>query len=141
MPDILSTADFAQVRARCDLSLDAVSLPDEKIGQDTFVGVAEAEVKRLDPDWEAHLADDTKADAVVRAAVCLTAAEILPSLPNLTANRFADESHTWEPWKPAERVAELRAKAIAALVPIVADTSPVVAPVETFSLACGRRGR
>jgi hypothetical protein len=141
MPDILSPADYAQVRARCDLSLDAVSLPDEKIGQDTFVGVAEAEVKRLDPDWEAHLADDTKADAVVRAAVCLTAAEILPSLPVLTGGATVDDRYTRAAWDPAKKVAELRAKAAAALVPIVADTSPLVATSETFSLACGRRGR
>jgi hypothetical protein len=141
MPDILSPSDYAQVRYVLDLSLDDTSLPDSKIGLGVFVDAAEAEVKTLDPDWAAHLADVTTADPVVWAAVYLTAARIVPSLPNLTSNSFADERHTRAAFDPATRAAELRAKAVAVLVPIVADTSPVVATGETFSLACGRRGR
>jgi hypothetical protein len=141
VPDILAPSDYVQVRYVLDLSLDDTSLPDSKIGLGVFVDAAEAEVKMLDPDWAAHLADAATEGPVVWAAVYLTAARIIPSLPVLTGGATADDRYTRAAFDPAVRAAELRAKAVAVLVPIVATTSPVVVTGETFSLACGRRGR
>jgi hypothetical protein len=142
VPDILMPADYAQVRAVCDLSLDVVSLPDERIGLDVFVGEAEDEVKRLDPAWAAHLAADATGAQVVRAAVYLTAARIVPWLPVLTGNSFADERHTRAAYDPAARAADLRAKAFAALATYLPpDSVSALAPLPTvFTVASGTRG-
>lgn len=141
--DILTTADYPSVRALIDVSLTATALPDTTIEMAPFAPAAEDELKQRDPDWAAHLADTTVAGRLVRAAIYLTAARLLPALPTLKSESTPDgQSYHRATVEVEDRVAELRDLAAGEIAVLVAadDATTTFAPT-FFTAACGKRGR
>ena len=139
MPFLSTSGDYAMVRAAIDLSVTASVLPDATIQLDIFQGAAEAELLGRYPD----IADAEGADLVVakRAAAYLTAARILPRLPNITSEDLGDQNYNREPIDIEARVKELRALAWQAAGDIAdPDMSRTPLPF-VFDTISGRRGR
>jgi hypothetical protein len=133
-----TVADYPAIRAALDITLTAAKLPDEVIASAPYHPAAEAEVTRRLGD----LADDAVGQtAAVRAVVLLTAARLLPALPNITQRRLGDSSVSLQPMAMDRRLRELRAMAAQELAALRAQLDPnAPAAVPTvFTVAPGGR--
>lgn len=137
---ILGSESYPAIRAIIDTSLDSAVLPDDVIALPIYLDDADLETKARDPGWASRTGD-----ALTRlrtAAMCLTAARILPALPQIKSEQHGGEyQYQRQEVKVAERVAELRARADAALAAILEPTDTTPAMPTLFALGRGRRGR
>lgn len=86
---ILTPADFWEVRAALDVTLDVGSLPDVIIGADIHLGRATEWVVSQNPEAANYAgAVDARSRAVRRACVLATAALLAPHVPWLTQETF-----------------------------------------------------
>src|SRR4051812_45313755 len=108
---ILSPADYPEVRAQLDLTLDGTMLPDATIGLDAFVGEAEREVLARDPLALSRTGDE--AARVRLAAIYLTAARLALALPVLTSEETPEgQRYARQAWDPVALANRLRQQAI-----------------------------
>ena len=137
---LTSANDLASVRRAIDVSLTAALLPDAVIQDQVYLGMAEAEVLRRDPDALSRTGDERA--AVRRAAVFLTAALLLPAVPRIVSEQHGD-LHRYQrtPTALAETIADLRAKADGTIDRLLADDDEADEPMLHFALGAGRRGR
>lgn len=131
---LLNSADYPAIRAAIDVSLDAATLPDSVIAMDINAGAADREVKARVPNAEAQTGDNFQ--RCRSAAIWLTAANIAPALPLLTAEGQDGYSYTRQS-RDMERLAQtLREKALDALREVSATTR-----TPQFVVGSARRGR
>jgi hypothetical protein len=121
---ILSQADWPEVRAQINVGLTAAQLPDDTIEMDAFVGRAEREVVATDP--QAPSRTGAEAAAVRLASIYLTAALLVPAVPNIVRQQWPDISYQMENLSIADKVADLRHQAALQLESYLeAGTEPV----------------
>lgn len=136
---ILTSADYPEIRSAIDATLDATMLPDAQIAFDSNVGEAEREVLTRDPLALTRIGND---GARVRlAAIYLTAARLVVTLPVVTAEQLADERVTRQAWDPVARAAALRGMASDLFGAYLEPSSPAALVPFAFATMCGRRGR
>jgi hypothetical protein len=129
-----------EVRALIDPQMDAGSLPDARIELNVFMGAAIAEVARRDPKHADREGD--AAEALNRAADCLTAALLVEAFPNITLIQpDASVKYQREAYDVNERIAYLRNRANAEFAVVLGDGTATEDMPTMFSLGCGRRGR
>lgn len=138
---ILSAADYPAIRAALDVSLNAQQLPDATIGQDIFVGAAEAELLRRVPDAASKTGDDLR--RVKRALVWLTAALLAPSVVRITSLsvQTRDLSYSRQTFDPDEKAAELRSRAESEIAMLLTPGEATPSLPTVFTVAAGYRGR
>lgn len=138
---ILSSADYPAIRAALDVSLNAQQLSDATIGQDIFVGAAEAELLRRVPDAASRTGDDLK--RVERALVWLTAALLAHSVVRITSMsvQTRDLSYSRQSFDPERKAAELRGRAEAEIVMLLTPGEATPSRPTMFTVAAGYRGR
>ena len=138
---ILSSADYPAIRAALDVSLNAQQLTDATIGQDIFVGAAEAELLRRVPDAASRTGDDLK--RVERALVWLTAALLAHSVVRITSMsvQTRDLSYSRQSFDPERKAAELRGRAEAEIVMLLTPGEATPSRPTMFTVAAGYRGR
>ena len=86
---ILTPADFWEIRASLDVTLDGASLPDALIAADIHLGRATEWVVTQNPDAANYAgAVDARSRAVRRACVLATAALLAPRVPWLIQETF-----------------------------------------------------
>lgn len=89
MVQIIAVADFPEVRAALDVSLDITNLPDSVIALDIYRGRATDWVISRNPaaaSWSGSV--DAPSIAIRRACILATAALLAPSLPWLIQETF-----------------------------------------------------
>ena len=118
---ILSSADYPQVRAIIDPSLDENTLPDSILSMDIYQGRAESEVKSMDPDAETRTGEDL--NKIKRAVILLMASYYLESLPDKTASKI--ETMSFSSWhkRLETRIAQMRSQAAALVREVLANNS------------------
>jgi hypothetical protein len=133
-------ADYIAVRAAMDLSLKEPNVPDSIIQLDIFQGAAEREVLARDPEAESR--EDDELARVKAAAVYLTAALLLPAVPQLLRERLGDQTYERLQLDVAARVAALRKMAFRELG-VVSDPVNVntIASPHFFGVLHGDRGK
>ena len=141
---LLGLEHYDSVRRAIDLTLTRDEVPDEVIGDYLYAPAAEAEVLARDAlaTTYSETADPVEWAAVRRAAIYLTAALLVPAIPRLASETWADGDARvqWEKWDLAAKAAELRARASAALDSIREE--PVLSgAVGGFWTIPGYRGR
>lgn len=138
---ILSSTDYPAIRAALDVGLNVQQLPDAIIGEDIFVGAAEAELLRRVPDAASKTGDDLK--RVVRALVWLTAALLAPSVVRITSMsvQTRDLSYSRQTFDPEKKAAELRGRAEAEIVMLLTPSEATPSRPTIFTVAAGYRGR
>lgn len=138
---ILKSGDYPAIRAVIDVKLTGSDLPDETIGQDVFIGRAEAELLARVPDAASKTDNDLK--HVTRALIYLTAALIVPSVVRITSMSAStlSTSYSRATFDPDDRVAELRGRAESEINALETpeDTTPGM-PV-MFTSVSGVRGK
>lgn len=132
---ILSSADYAEIRAAISTHLTDTDLPDAVIAQDAFIGAAEQEVLDRYPD--AGSAAGEAAERVRRAAIYLTAARLAPATVVITSlsAQGRDLNYSVQPYDPDARQQELRGYADAELLAIVRPTERAPRRFSMFSTA------
>lgn len=134
----LTSAQWPEVRAVIDISLDSSALPDATIALGSFQGAAEAEVKAALPNWASYTdANSAEYQRTQRAAIYLIAARISRSLPALTSETFGNYRYQLQVADPAERSALLEDQAaaeIAAVLDPAGDADLAFFP-HTFTVA------
>lgn len=138
-----TVSDYPAMRAALDVTLDATRLPDSTIASAPYHPAAEAEAARRLGTYAAAAASPVQ-PAATRAVVLLTAARLLPALPNVTQRRLLDTSFTFAPQAIKERVAALRADAARELAEVIRTLDPAavqVAPPTHFAVAPGGRAQ
>lgn len=133
---ILSSSDYPAIRAALDINLDATLLPDATIALAPFVGAAELEIARRDPNAATRTGDE--ATHIKLAAILLAAAYLAPSVPRLVSSSmsgvsFSMQQATWD--QIAQR---LHAEADRHLAVVLAES---FAGPTHFALATGTRGK
>lgn len=138
---ILSSTDYPAIRAALDVGLNVQQLPDAIIGEDIFVGAAEAELLRRVPDAASRTGDDLK--RVSRALVWLTAALLAPSVVRITSLsvQTRDLSYSRQTFDPEKKAAELRGRAEAEIVMLLTPSEATPSRPTMFTVAAGGRGR
>ena len=138
---ILSSTDYPAIRAAPDVGLNAQQLPDAIIGEDIFVGAAEAELLRRVPDAASRTGDDLK--RVERALVWLTAALLAPSVVRITSLsvQTRDLSYSRQTFDPEKKAAELRGRAESEIVMLLTPGEATPSRPTMFTVAAGYRGR
>lgn len=109
MPTILQPSDYPAVRAAIDISLDSTLLPDATISLPIYLDAADLDVKRRDPEWATRTGDALT--HLTNAAIYLTAARLVPALPDLTRETFTDHEYVRQARNIEQMVADLEAKA------------------------------
>lgn len=135
MPLLLSSANFDEVRAAIDVSLDSDMLPDDVISLGIFQLAAEHEVLRREPT-----AASTDPHAV-RAAILLTAARLAPRIPQYVVTAFDDIRLQRAPADWSRLAAELRQQAEVELAAIDGAVSTTSTRPTFFAVASANRGR
>lgn len=143
MVDILSPADFPEIRATLDVSLDVSNLPDATIALDINLGRATEWVISQNPDAANYAgAVDAQSRAIRRACVLATAALIAPTLPWLVQETYTNRfGYKRQETDVGTLVADLWTQAgeqIKLSLPEV--TTPVYGGKPFFIAVCGRRG-
>ena len=140
MPILSAPEDYVAVRAAMDLSLKPANVPDVIIQLDIFQGVAERQVLERDPDAADRVGDELL--RVKTATVYLTAALMLPVVPQLVRERLGDQTYERLQMDVPARVAALRKLAYQELGDgtDVIDVTKVVSP-HFFGLLHGDRGK
>lgn len=138
---ILTTNDYPAVRAALDVGLNEQQLPNATIGQDIFVGAAEAELLRRVPTAASMTGSDLA--RVKRALVCLTAALLAPSVVRITSMSIQtrDLSYSRQTFDPDEKAAELRSRAETEIGMLLTPSAATPARPVMFAVAHGYRGR
>ena len=138
---ILTANDYPAVRAALDVGLNEAQLTDATIGQDIFVGAAEAELVRRVPTAASMTGENLQ--RVKRALVWMTAALLAHSVVRVTSLSIQtrDLSYSRQTFDPDEKAAELRGRAESEIVALVTPGPPVLSPPKVFTLAAGGRGR
>lgn len=134
----LAFADYPELRSLIDTTLTSMELPDVVIEGDAYLGDAEREVVRFDPDAASRTGDEWK--AVRLATMLFTAARLLPALPRIVSETTLSSTYRLQPINVAERVSELRQRAEAALLTYIDPDSPL-AIGSVFVTVAGCRGR
>lgn len=135
---ILTSAEYPAIRAAIDTSLDSALLSDAVIGLSIYLGAADLEVKQRDPSWATRTGDELT--HLTNAAIYLTAARLVPVIPNIIAETFTDHDYRREKLDVAALVADLRAKAAEELAAITEPNDTTPSRPTMFTLARGRRG-
>jgi hypothetical protein len=132
---LLDASAYPAIRAALDVTLDSAVLPDATIALPLYLGLADLEVKRRDPDWATRAGDALQ--HLENAAVLLTAAYLAPAIPALTREKFPDYEY-WGPRPPVtEQAKDLRARALAELAQ---TTGVALLPAgKFFTIARGTR--
>jgi hypothetical protein len=136
---LLSSSDYAAIRAAIEIGLDSTTLPDSVIALDLYSGAGQRDVLALDPLAESRTGDELQ--HAQTAAILFTAARVVGALPVLTREKELEYEYQRQAVDSLKRAAELRALAEdeidAYLDPEQTDTGrPTV-----FAVARGRRGR
>lgn len=137
---ILSASDYPAIRAALDVGLNEAQLPDATIGQDIFLGAAEAELLLRVPDAASKTGDDMS--RVVRALVWLTAALLAHSVVRVTSLsvQTRDLSYSRQTFDPDAKAAELRSRADVEIAALLEPSSTAAMMPTMFALATGGRG-
>ncbi len=88
---LTSPTDYVSVRRLVGMWLTTDELPDDVIDDPVYLGVAEAEVGQLVPDW----ATNPQLPLIKIATAYLTAALLVPAMPNITSETWNGE-HTYQ---------------------------------------------
>jgi predicted nucleic acid-binding protein len=139
---LIGVGEYPAVRAALDVSLTAAALPDATIALDIFQGAAEREVLDRYPDASSQTGETLL--SVIRAAVYLTAANLVGSMRTETETEVDDLRVRYAPVDSAKRYGELRAKAeleLAALAPTASAEETSARMFTFFGAAPGYRGR
>jgi len=137
---LVEPQEFTQVRAALDVSLSADDLPDTVIALPIYLGAADAEIKRRDPNWATR--DEDALARLRRAVIYLTAASLAPAVPELTQERYPEGYSYARANSYVKRSAELRQLAEAELALVLAPSEPETLSMPTFfGSASGRRGQ
>lgn len=117
MAAILTDDHNPQIRAAIDPTLDAGKLPDAVIGMTIYRDAADLDVKALVPDWETIVADTGTSAYIhlINALIYLTAAKIVPALPDLLGETWPDYAYKVQRPTLAEQARRLTALAMAAI--------------------------
>lgn len=137
---ILTSEDFDQVRAALDPdSVGSGQPPDAVIGLDLFLGAAEAEVQRRDPDWATRTGE---AGRHLRVATALLVAERLAlGRRDISSEQLGDVRVQYATVDRTTLAAGLRREAERELSAALGSstTSSAVVPL-LFTTAAGGRG-
>lgn len=136
---LLTSTDYPSIRAAIDISLTATDLPDATIALDIFIGAAMREVLSRDPEAESRTGDDLA--RVKAAAVYLTAARLIVTLPQILRETDLDTTYQRQAVDVAARAAELRALAEAELNEVLEPDDATADRPTMFDTAHGYRGR
>lgn len=138
---ILTSDDYPAIRAALDIELNSSNLPDATIALDIFSGQADREVYERDPDADDRTGDD--ANRIKAAAIYFCAALLAPVVVRITslAVQTRDASYSKPVFDPAERAAELRALAEAAIDEVLTPEEDAPGRPTMFAVASGTRGR
>lgn len=138
---ILAVGDYPAIRAALDVGLNAQQLPDATIGQDVFLGAAEAELLRRVPT--AASMTGANLARVKRALVWLTAAYLAHSVVRITSLSVTtrDMSYSRQTFDPDEKARELRSRAEGEIGMLIEPTQAAPGRPTMFTLAAGGRGR
>lgn len=134
----LDAGSFDQVRKALDLSLDAESLPDDTIQLPIYAPDAEDELLARNPAAATYAEGSAQKERAIRAAIYLTAARLVPSLPAIASESLGDWKLTQTPPDLVKLAASLRGRASSLITQNVTGSS--LAPLQSFWLASGRRG-
>lgn len=136
---LLTSTNYASIRAAIETTLDSTSLPDAIIALDLYIGAGMRDVLALDPMAESRTGTDLQ--HAQTAAVLFTAARLIGALPMIVKETFPDHSYERNRVDADARAAELRAWATAELDAYL-DVGDLISTRPTrFTVASGRRGR
>ena len=141
---ILTAADFPEIRAAIDVTIDIANLPDAVIALDINLGRATEWVVARNPVAASYAgAVDATSRAIRRACVLATAAILAPTVPWLTSETFMNRtSYKRQETDLGTLVADLWTQAndqIQLSLP-VEEQATVGGGKPFFTVASGRRG-
>lgn len=87
---LTDSTDYASVRRLVGMWLTPEELPDSVIADPVYLGVAEAQVGLLVPNWATH----PQLDLIKIATAYLTASLLVPAMPDITSETWNGE-HTY----------------------------------------------
>lgn len=122
---LLTDAEYPDIRAVIDTSLDSTALPDATIEALPFLPRADLEIKRRDASWASRSGEALMHLKI--AAVYLTASYLVAGIPALTGERYGDYQYTRQATTPEQRARDLAAQAAAELLVLgitEGDTTP-----------------
>lgn len=135
---LLSAANYAEIRAALDVSLNDLQLPDAIIAYDMYAGRGQRQVLAAIPTAESLAGDDLL--RARNAAMFYTAAFIAPAIPNIVSKSMGGERAIqfdidWE-----ARADGLRAAAAEELAAIQAPEEDAPNAPTLITRVSGRRG-
>ena len=137
---LLSPEHYPQIRALIDLSLTAEELPAATIALPVYLGAAEAEIRRRDPQWATRTGDART--ALMQAVMHYAAGLLAPALPSIRSESYPEGySYDREAVDYAGRGAALLARAGELIDSVTAPEELSALRPPTFAVARGRRGR
>jgi hypothetical protein len=131
--------DHDAVRAVIDTSLTEDVLPDATISLSAFAGAALSYVEARDPEAQTRTGDE--ATRLNRAVVYLTAAHLLPSVPQLVSEKLGPVSTTRLATNWQERAADLRLRADEEIQAVLDADARAPSRPTVFTTARGTRWR
>jgi hypothetical protein len=135
---LLSSSDYAAIRAMIDITLDSTTLPDAIIALDAYIGAGMRDVLAIDPDAETRTGDELQ--HAKTAAILFTAARLIGAIPQMLREKELEYEYQRATVNAADRAAELRALASAELDAYL-DVGDATSDKPTFfTVATGRRG-
>ena len=140
---ILDSTHYPQIRTALDLSLDEMSLPDDVIEQDIYLGRAEMDVTTIYADAETFTGDNLL--RIKRAVILFTAAYLAPAVVQIVSSsgHASDSSFSQRPKDMQARAVELRSQAQVELGNVVdqdADDAITLSPTTIVTVVQGKRG-
>lgn len=132
---LLTSNDYAAVRAALGMGVTATLLPDTTIAMPQFQSAAEAEIIRLDASAASRTG--TAGQRVRAAAILLTAAYLAPAVPlyqseTLDGGRYSYEARDW-----AALASHLRGRALAELAAATGNTPETPGGFQSGSVTYG----
>lgn len=139
MASILTSAEYAEVRAAIGTDVSARDLPNSIIKLDLYQGVAERWARGIDAAIDTRQGDDLR---IIKTAIVLkTASLILPAFPHLVSEDFGEgESVRRQSVNIEERAAKLAQRAQDAIGQLVTQEAKPLNLPTMFTVAKGRRG-
>jgi hypothetical protein len=138
MPVLLTEADYPTIRSAIRVDVDEKVVPDDVIGQDTYVGAAVREVKRIDP-----LADTRSGDPQMRlklAAIYFAAARLCAGIAMPSSETFGNYKYTLADFDAEQRAGNLYWSGLIEIATVLGESAADLIALPSFGTPAGRRG-
>lgn len=134
---ILSSSDYPAIRQALDITFDENYLPDATIALPIYLGAAESEIVRRDP--QAASRTGAAGIHIKNAVILLTASYLAPAIQSMHAETFGTYTYTHDTTNWQEKAEQLAARSEQELQSAMGNL-PAPARPSFFTVARGGRG-